>query len=56
MKSGDVVVKLDDRVISGADELVAAIRTQAPGEEVTLTLDGGRKVTITLGGQPVKVN
>ncbi|MGH3950454.1 MAG: trypsin-like peptidase domain-containing protein, partial [Pseudonocardiaceae bacterium] len=43
LKSGDVVVKLDDRVISGADELVAAIRTQAPGEEVTLTLDGGRK-------------
>ncbi|MEZ0341961.1 S1C family serine protease [Mycobacterium sp. pV006] len=51
---GDVVVtRLDDRVISSADALVAAVRSKAPGDKVTLTfVDGsGREqsVQVTLG-------
>ncbi|MGH3517092.1 MAG: S1C family serine protease [Haloechinothrix sp.] len=56
LKKGDVVTKVDDRLISGADELVAAIRTRAPGEQVTLTLDGGKTLKITLGGKPIEGN
>jgi putative serine protease PepD len=48
-----VVTKLDDRVIGSADALVAAVRSRAPGDKVTLTyLDPSGKpqtVNITLG-------
>jgi putative serine protease PepD len=53
LKSGDVVTKFGDRPIEDADELVAAVRTRAAGEKVTLTLDNDRTVDITLGAQPV---
>ncbi|GAA1198463.1 S1C family serine protease [Prauserella alba] len=56
LKGGDVVVKIGDRRVEGSDTLVAAIRTRAPGQQVTLTLEGGRTVDVTLGGQPVRPN
>ena len=37
LRSGDVVTRVDGQVIDSADGLVAAIRTQAPGDTVTLT-------------------
>jgi putative serine protease PepD len=53
MPNGVVVTKLDDRVISSADALVAAVRSKAPGDKVTLTfLDPTGKsqtVAVTLG-------
>ncbi|OBB39951.1 trypsin-like peptidase domain-containing protein [Mycobacterium sp. 852002-51961_SCH5331710] len=53
LPSGVVVTKVDDRVISSADALVAAIRSRAPGEKVTLSyLDPSGKpktVQVTLG-------
>jgi len=49
--AGEVITKVDDRVIPGGDELVAAIRDHAPGEEITLTVNG-RQVVVTLGSQP----
>ena len=48
-----VVTKVDDRVIDSADALVAAVRSKAPGDKVTLTyLDPAGKpqtVQVTLG-------
>ena len=35
--SGVVVTKVDDHVIDGAEALVAAVRSKAPGDQVTLT-------------------
>ena len=53
LPSGVVVTKVDDRVIGSADALVAAVRSKAPGEKVTLTyLDSSGKpqtVQVTLG-------
>ena len=53
LPSGVVVTKVDDRVIGSADALVAAVRSKAPGEKVTLTyLDPSGKpqtVQVTLG-------
>jgi putative serine protease PepD len=37
LQSGDVVTRVDGQVIDSADGLVAAIRTDAPGDTVTLT-------------------
>ena len=37
LPSGVVVTKVDDRVINSADALVAAVRSKAPGDKVTLT-------------------
>lgn len=56
LKSGDVVTKLDDRLIPNADALVAEIRTRAPNDKVKLTLSGDKVVEVTLGGQPVTPN
>ena len=53
LPSGVVITKLDDRVISSSDALVAAVRSRAPGDKVTLTyLDAAGKpqtVQVTLG-------
>ncbi len=53
LPSGVVVTKLDDRVISSADGLVAAVRSKAPGDTVTLTYadpsGGGKTVAVKLG-------
>lgn len=53
LPSGVVVTKVDDRVIGSADALVAAVRSKAPGDKVTLTyLDPGGKsqnLEVTLG-------
>ncbi|WP_454791814.1 S1C family serine protease [Mycolicibacterium lutetiense] len=53
LPSGVVVTKVDDRAIGSADALVAAVRSKAPGDKVTLTfLDQGGKpqtIEVTLG-------
>ncbi len=53
LPNGAVVTKVDDRVISSANALVAAVRSRAPGEKLTLTyLDNGgapQTVEVTLG-------
>ena len=53
LPSGVVVTKVDDRVIGSADALVAAVRSRAPGEKLTLTyLDpagANQTVQVTLG-------
>jgi len=50
---GVVVTKVDDRPINSADALVAAVRSRAPGDKVTLTFQdpggGNRTVPVTLG-------
>ncbi|MBM7771704.1 putative serine protease PepD [Actinokineospora baliensis] len=56
VKSGDVVTKLDDRRIDTADALVAAVRSHAPGDKVTLTLSDGKTVQATLSGQTVETS
>jgi putative serine protease PepD len=53
LPSGVVVTKLDDRPITSADALVAAVRSRAPGDKVTLTFNdpagGSKTVQVTLG-------
>ena len=49
-----VVTKVDDRPINSADALVAAVRSKAPGDKITLTFQdaaggGSRTVPVTLG-------
>jgi putative serine protease PepD len=57
LQPGDIVTKMDDRRIDTSDALVAAVRSKAPGDKVTLTIGANsRTVQVTLGGQPVPVN
>lgn len=53
LPSGVVVTKVNDRTINSADGLVAAVRSRAPGDKITLTyLDPSgdtRTVDVTLG-------
>ncbi|WP_343601167.1 trypsin-like peptidase domain-containing protein [Mycobacterium sp.] len=53
LPGGVVVTKVDDRPINSADALVAAVRSRAPGDKVTLTyLDpsgDSKTVRVTLG-------
>jgi len=53
IKAGDVVTKVDDRLIEDGDALVAAVRSHAPGDKVTLTV-GDRTVQVTLGSRTVE--
>jgi putative serine protease PepD len=53
LPGGVVVTKVDDRPVNSADALVAAVRSKAPGDKVTLTYKDpsgdSRKVEVTLG-------
>lgn len=53
LSEGAVITKLDDKVIDGPDALVAAVRSKAPGDTVTLTFEDpsgtARTVDVTLG-------
>ncbi|WP_438388408.1 trypsin-like peptidase domain-containing protein [Actinopolyspora saharensis] len=56
IEKGDVITKVNDRTITSGDELVAAIRSYAPGTKVTLTVtdrQGNNEHTVqaTLTGQ-----
>ncbi|WP_424805621.1 trypsin-like peptidase domain-containing protein [Rhodococcus sp. 27YEA15] len=49
---GAVITKVDDRVIADGDSLIAAVRSHAPGDKVTITYtEGGQTKTadVTLG-------
>ena len=51
IKAGDVITRVGDRLIAGADELVVQVRTRKVGDKVELTyVRGGRtaKTTVTL--------
>lgn len=48
LKRGDVIVAVDGQSVNEATELIVAIRDKAVGEDVTLTLEDGREVTVTL--------
>ena len=53
LPGGVVVTKVDDRAIDSADALVAAVRSKAPGDNVTLTYmdasGASQTVQVTLG-------
>ncbi|MCP2246288.1 S1C family serine protease [Lentzea aerocolonigenes] len=53
LKENDVITKFGDRRIDSSDTLVAAVRSKAPGDKVTITLSDNRTVEATLGGVEV---
>jgi putative serine protease PepD len=53
IKVGDVITKVDGRTVDDATEMIVAIRANAPGDTVTLTVTNGsgtRDVEVTLAG------
>ena len=56
LKSGDVITKVNDTAIDGAQGLTEALAQHQPGEQVTLTVQssgaGTRTLNITLGQLP----
>ena len=57
IRPGEVITRVDDRVIESGDALVAAIRSYPPGSQIEITLGGrgggARTVPVTLGTQRV---
>ena len=52
IKVGDVVTAVGDRPVTTSTELTAAVRSEAPGDKITLTVRSGndtRTVEVTLG-------
>ena len=48
---GDIITEIDGWKVNDGTELVVRIRSGAPGDEVVLTLDSGKTVTIVLGSE-----
>ncbi|HTI21336.1 MAG TPA: trypsin-like peptidase domain-containing protein [Kutzneria sp.] len=55
VKKNDVVTKINDRVITDADSLVAAVHAAGPGDTVTITMASGSSVKATLTGKTIDV-
>lgn len=57
IRPGEMITKVDDRVIDSGDALVAAIRSHAPDSQITMTVKdlagATRAVHVTLGSQQV---
>ncbi|HEY2833923.1 MAG TPA: trypsin-like peptidase domain-containing protein [Sporichthyaceae bacterium] len=52
LKKGDLVIKLDDRLIDTSDALVAGVRSRQPGDKATITYIRGNEtktVDVSLG-------
>jgi putative serine protease PepD len=52
LEAGDVIVKVDDRSIDDATELVVAVRDYAPGDRIVVVFQRGsqdRSVELVLG-------
>jgi putative serine protease PepD len=52
LAAGDVVTGVDGTQVEDFTDLIARVGAHAPGDQVTLTLTGGRTVTVTLGSTP----
>jgi S1-C subfamily serine protease len=55
---GDIITKVDDKAISGMDDVVSAVNEHKPGDEITLTIYSGgqqKDVTVKLGDRPSHV-
>jgi putative serine protease PepD len=52
LRSGDVIVAVDGRPVTSADELIITIRKHAPGERITVTYQRGghRRTTVVVLG------
>ena len=57
IQPGEMITKVDDRLIDSGDALIAAIRSHPPDSQVTLTVKNSagdtRQVRVTLGSQEV---
>ncbi len=52
---GDIIVAIDGRQVTDMEEVINAVNSAAPGDELTLTVrrgDSTRDVTVTLGVRP----
>lgn len=47
--AGDVIVKVDGRAVADATALIVTIRSHVPGDVLSVTLDSGKTVSVTLG-------
>jgi putative serine protease PepD len=58
IQPGELITKVNERVIGSGDALVAAIRSHAPGSQVDITVKNAagatRQVQVTLGSQQVE--
>ncbi|MFD0852571.1 PDZ domain-containing protein [Actinomadura adrarensis] len=53
LRPGDVITKVDERLIEDATDLIAVIRSKAPGDKVRVTYRRGGSestVDVTLAG------
>jgi putative serine protease PepD len=57
IQPGEMITKVDNRLITSGDALIAAIRSQAPGSQATITVKNSagatRQVKVTLGSEEV---
>lgn len=51
LKADDVIVAVNGERVDDAVGLITDIRQFAPGDEITLTLESGREITVTLGSR-----
>jgi S1-C subfamily serine protease len=52
---GDVITEIDDKAVTGMDDVIGVVNQKQPGDEVRLSLADGdqkRTVTVTLGDRP----
>jgi S1-C subfamily serine protease len=55
---GDIITKVNNKPISGMDDVVSAVNEHKPGDEITLTIFSGgqqKDVTVKLGDRPSHV-
>ena len=56
LSEGDIITAIDGEAVTAFDDVVEAVKSAQPGDEMELTIRGGSSVRVTLGNRPTALD
>lgn len=56
LSKGDVITAIDGEAVTAFEDVVSAVESAQPGDEIELTIRGGSTVRVTLGNRPMALD
>ena len=56
LSKGDVITAIDGEAVTAFEDVVTAVESAQPGDEIELTIRGGSSVRVTLGNRPTALD
>ena len=56
LSKGDVITAIDGEAVTAFEDVVSAVESAQPGDEIEITIRGGSTVRVTLGNRPMALD